>query len=739
MIPATIDRRRSLLALAACGLLMLCGCPSEDAHPVEDRDVEDAAVGRVADGEDDARDAGPDGDHPPPVVEALVTVSARDRDGQLVAGVTVSAQELSGVTDDSGQVVLGPLATAERVVFAATADGYADTVVAGGLSGASPGIAVVMNAVDLELAFDALDGLDAVGAVSSGVSNWMPGLIDSGVSNWHVAIAGASFASANGAPHAGAIFAEVTVISVGLHAPSAVPGDFSSSSLEGAAATLGVAATLALQLETETGAPVELADGASALLTFPLGAGVAAAGATLGLWRLDASTATWVEVGTAEVEAVGEHLVAVGSVPATGVWAVGTAYTAVGCAVLKVTDEGDQPIGGGLIQATSGDWSTQASIGDDGSTCWEGPGGAAPTVSYERATPDGLEVWGLGVQALSAVGTCADPGSCQSWTSKLAGPGCVGGVLRDRAGNPTSMGGRIYASNGERVDAGDDGSWQIEVGAGATVTVWTDVTGPQVAQIPLLGACPVTVDIVMPFPLETEQVPGGTFEMGCETPPCAPESLPVHELIIGTFSMSTYEVTLAEYRLCAGVDYCSPIAPGPGCPTLPEEGVPLGADGLLPASCVLWSQAAGLCMFVGMRLCTEAEWEYAARGGAEQRPYPWGADPATCAHANVASIGGGDPCPTTGLRKVGADLTPGAFGHHDLVGNAAEWVADWYGADYYAESLPNDPSGPAEGTERALRGGSYASEAGTYRAFDRGHADPETRDPTRGIRCCATP
>ncbi|MAF67090.1 MAG: hypothetical protein CMJ84_15710 [Planctomycetes bacterium] len=150
----------------------------------------------------------------------------------------------------------------------------------------------------------------------------------------------------------------------------------------------------------------------------------------------------------------------------------------------------------------------------------------------------------------------------------------------------------------------------------------------------------------------------------------------------------------------------------------------------------------------GFRLPTEAEWEYAARGG-EQAPYfmyPWG-DAIDGSMANYEGSGDAheDDAPATtpvgyydgDQTPVGGDMANG-FGLHDMSGNVWEWCGDWYDGAYYADSPSDNPSGPDAGTARVIRGGSWSSPTSSLRTAERLHAgNPGNRGNRFGFRVVA--
>ncbi len=179
-------------------------------------------------------------------------------------------------------------------------------------------------------------------------------------------------------------------------------------------------------------------------------------------------------------------------------------------------------------------------------------------------------------------------------------------------------------------------------------------------------------------------IEGGTFEMGDSA--AAPGQGRPYQVTVSGFWMQQHEVTNQEYRRFD-----------------PTHRFPAGHE-RFPVSVFNWAQASAYAKSRGGRLPTEAEWEFAARG-TSGRTYPWGNASPTCALAQF------EECETKGTiavmsRQAGA--TP--EGVNDLAGNVWEWVSDWY-VDQYPAGVATDPTGPATGAYRVLRGGSFYSYA----------------------------
>ena len=226
-------------------------------------------------------------------------------------------------------------------------------------------------------------------------------------------------------------------------------------------------------------------------------------------------------------------------------------------------------------------------------------------------------------------------------------------------------------------------------------------------------------------------VPAGSFMMGSDTG--GSDERPLHVVGMDAFYMDKYEVTNAQYKECVDALVCD----------LPDP-TRLYTDTRLadhPVVYVDWEMASAYCAWRGARLPTEAEWEKAARG-TELFSYPWGNDfdgkllnycdlNCTESGSDRAFNDGFDV--TAPFGSYAGGVSP--YGVHDMSGNVTEWVADWYGADYYASSPRQNPTGPESGTFRVLRGGSWLDNRDDVSTFKRAFINPVTATKYIGFRC----
>ena len=207
-------------------------------------------------------------------------------------------------------------------------------------------------------------------------------------------------------------------------------------------------------------------------------------------------------------------------------------------------------------------------------------------------------------------------------------------------------------------------------------------------------------------------LPGGAFLMGQKDG--RDDERPVHRVTLAPFRLSRLPVTNADFAAFRPFEF---------------------TNAALPVTSVSWFQATEYCAWlssqwgIGLRLPTEAEWEFAARGGLEQSRYPWGnAPPETRAGYAARWLRGPEPVGTA---------EPNAYGLFDLCENVHEWCSDWYVQDYYSESALENPQGPATGLRRASRGGAWRHHIKIARCAARSSLPPDFRYADYGFRVAA--
>lgn len=191
------------------------------------------------------------------------------------------------------------------------------------------------------------------------------------------------------------------------------------------------------------------------------------------------------------------------------------------------------------------------------------------------------------------------------------------------------------------------------------------------------------------------EVDGGEFQMGDNFGEGDKDELPVHTVELSRYRISRDEITFEQYGKY--------LLAKPGGGSLPpDEG---WGRGRRPVINVTWGEADAFCKWLStqtgkmIRLPTEAQWEFAARGK-DQRRHPWGDIPPNCSLANYCCNHRTEP---VGSYPAGSTI----LGIHDMAGNVAEWCRDFYDPNYYGISLIQDPEGPAGGTHKVIRGGSW--------------------------------
>jgi formylglycine-generating enzyme len=274
-------------------------------------------------------------------------------------------------------------------------------------------------------------------------------------------------------------------------------------------------------------------------------------------------------------------------------------------------------------------------------------------------------------------------------------------------------------------------------------------------------------------------LPGGEFVMGHDGPDGYPDDGegPAHVVTLSPFRIDPAAVTNAEFMTFAretryrteaeryGWSFVfggllpddfpatRAVAATPwwrqveGADWQHPEGPQSDLEGRLdhPVVHVSWSDCAAFAAWAGVRLPTEAEWEYAARGGLAGVHYPWGNDREPGGEHRMNVWQGTFPTHNTsadgyvGTAPARA-YEPNGFGLYNTTGNVWEWCADWFSPHAYRSAGPTDPRGPAFGLQRVMRGGSYLcheSYCFRYRVDARSSNTPDSSAGNIGFRCAA--
>ncbi|SDE20348.1 Formylglycine-generating enzyme, required for sulfatase activity, contains SUMF1/FGE domain [Paenibacillus sp. UNCCL117] len=272
---------------------------------------------------------------------------------------------------------------------------------------------------------------------------------------------------------------------------------------------------------------------------------------------------------------------------------------------------------------------------------------------------------------------------------------------------------------------------------------------------------------------------GGAFLMGTDDREGFPDDGegPVREVTLSPFRIASCAVTNAEYKRFAEATGYRTDAEKFGWSfvfhlLLPEETAgrvrqvvqktpwwwqvegacwhrPEGPDSTVadrldhPVVHVSWNDAAAYCRWAGKRLPTEAEWEYAARGGLVQKKYPWG-DVLKPEGKHMCNIWQGKFPDKNNAADgyVGTapvqSFAPNGYGLYQTSGNVWEWCADWFSRDHHLRADSRDPRGPSRGTAKAMRGGSFLchrSYCNRYRVAARTANTPDSSSSNVGFRC----
>ena len=259
-------------------------------------------------------------------------------------------------------------------------------------------------------------------------------------------------------------------------------------------------------------------------------------------------------------------------------------------------------------------------------------------------------------------------------------------------------------------------------------------------------------------PREMVPIPAGVFAMGTNSG--MGFEGPVHTVSVAAFYMDTHEVTAAEFaefvratgyqteaERCgwAGVFDTKKAAwtKGNGANWQHPDGPKTLPKPSEPVTQVSFADAQAYAKWAKKRLPTEAEWEWAARGGLQNKQFPWGDDLSPGGKQQANWWQGSFPDNNTKAdgflgRAPARSFAPNGYGLFDMAGNVWEWCADWFDESYYERSPQANPHGPDRGTERVIRGGSWMCSLNYCKGFRvaaRSHSTPDTGLNNLGFRC----
>ena len=231
------------------------------------------------------------------------------------------------------------------------------------------------------------------------------------------------------------------------------------------------------------------------------------------------------------------------------------------------------------------------------------------------------------------------------------------------------------------------------------------------------------VETIKGLNMKMVYVEGGTLQMGATTEQGSDaysEEKPVHSVTLSSYYIAECEVTQAQWRAIMGNN--------PSCYTGDNN----------PVEAIYWEEAKQFCeklsQLTGKKytLPTEAQWEYAARGGEKSQGYKYSGSNDISAVAWYMDNSNDQTHPVK-------QKSPNELGLYDMTGNVLEWCSDWYYSNYYSSSSQTNPTGPSGGIFRVVRGGCWGSEARNCRVSYRGYYDPSSRSNYCGFRIVCLP
>jgi formylglycine-generating enzyme required for sulfatase activity/serine/threonine protein kinase len=337
----------------------------------------------------------------------------------------------------------------------------------------------------------------------------------------------------------------------------------------------------------------------------------------------------------------------------------------------------------------------------------------------------------------------------KSTTGRPSGSGKLGLFVGLGIGAVVAIGSAVYVvgSKKDAASAPAPPSASVTTPGLPSASAAPSASDTAAARVPARAACPA--DMIA--------IPGGSFFMGNDD--ALPLERPAHQVVLAPYCIDRFEVSVEKYKACSDGGRCKRAGTTNDWPDISAKDHkvfdPLcnvrdaEARAKHPINCVDWEMSDKFCHEQAKRLPTEAEWEFAARGP-DGRKYPWGDDDPSAGFMNAC----GKECVAWGAKngvdeKAMYDVDDGfattapvgsfpkgasRYGVEDVVGNVWEWVADYYGP--YSKDEQKAPTGPAQGDERVIRGGSWnASYASWVRPTFRYKDTPSKRSYGIGFRC----
>jgi formylglycine-generating enzyme required for sulfatase activity len=332
--------------------------------------------------------------------------------------------------------------------------------------------------------------------------------------------------------------------------------------------------------------------------------------------------------------------------------------------------------------------------------------------------------------------------SCESHIpSRFSGQKNIDSNNQSNPGQPVSHAGMVFIKGGEYKMGASDNEGRKDEYPSHSVRVndmWmdiTEVTNKQFSEFVKATGYITTAEKPVDWEEMKKQLPPGT-----EKPPA--------EQLVASSLVFTKNKDVSDLS-----DYAQWWAWVPGANWKHPQGPKSNINGKenYPVVHISWYDAQAYCKWAGKRLPTEAEWEYAARGGLVAQKYPWGNEEVEIGKPKANTWQGKFPAVNTDWDHYDRaapvkSFQPNGFGLYDMAGNVWEWCSDWYGNDYYRNSAKISPAGPSQSNDpeepstpkKVIRGGSFlcnASYCKGYRVSSRMRSSPDTGLEHTGFRC----